>query len=86
MDDPTCSDNVVHNNDATSTKQDTLERLVEMVDAVSMKNTDNNDHEVAVNEEGINMDTSMSNETITIHDHENMCLPMQTFKNVLEGL
>ena len=86
IDDPTCSDNALHNNDSTSTNQDTLERLVEMVDAVSMKNTDNNDHEVVVNEESINMDTGMSNETINIYDNENMCLPMQTFKNVLEGL
>ena len=81
MDDHTSSDNAVHHNDATSTKEDTLERLVEMVDAVSMKNTDNNDHEVANNEESISMDTAMS-----IYDNENMCLPMQTFKNVLEGL
>ena len=49
IDDPTCSDNVVHNNDTTITNQDKIERLVEMVDAVSMKNTENNDHGVVVN-------------------------------------
>lgn len=52
-----------------------------MVDTVSMKNTDNTDHEVANTEESVSMDTAMS-----IYDNENMCLPMQAFKNILQGL
>ena len=86
IDDPTCSDNTVQNNDATSRNQDALERLVEMVDAVAMKNTYKNDHELTVNEQSLSMNTGMSKEIISIYDNENMCFPMQTFKNFLEVL
>ena len=34
----------------------------------------------------IDMDTGMSKDTLNIYDNENMCFPMQKFKNVLEDL
>ena len=57
-----------------------------MVDAASMKNTDNNDHELTANEQSLNMDTEMSKETIKIYNNKNMCFLMQIFNNALEGL
>ena len=49
VDDSTSSGNAVQNDEATSRNQGTLERLVEMINAVSMKSVDSNDHELTVN-------------------------------------
>ena len=57
-----------------------------MVDAVSMKNTENNGHGVVVNEESINMHTGISNADINIYMTMKICVYQCKHLIFLQGL
>ena len=50
-----------------------------MVYVMSIKDIDNNDHELTVNDQIVDVDTGMSEDTLNIYSNAFMCFPMQKF-------
>ena len=86
FDDSASSGNAAHNDDAANRNKDMLESIVEIVDVLWMKDSDEGDVESIINEQIFDQDEGMSDDSLIIYDNESMFFPMQKIKNVLEDL